>query len=585
MRDFYGIAVSPGIATGRIVVLESRFLLPPLRKISENHVQAEIARFDEAVESVEKEILATRERVSEMLGKKYGEIFSVHLMFLKDKLLRDETVRHIRAELIPVEHAFHATISRLLGIFGKTNEDLLRDRRRDLLDVAERIFSHLQKESGRKVSFSENVIIVAHDLSPSQTAALDRKFVAGFATEIGSETSHTAIMAKALEIPAVVGVNELTSCAKENQTAILDGNEGRLILDPSDALVAEYEEKREELLRKKRMFLRTRELKPVTRDGKILHLLANIEMPEEAHNALRYGAEGVGLYRTEYLFINRDDVPSEEEQFVSYKKVAQAMGDRPVVIRTLDIGGDKFISSFKAPTELNPFLGWRAIRFCLERVDLFKAQLKAILRAGAHGNLKILLPMVSTVEEIWRTKEILREAAAELRKERKDFRNLPLGVMIEIPSAALLSAIFAKEVQFFSIGTNDLIQYTIAADRVNEKISHLYQPCNPAILKLIEMTTENARAAGIEISVCGETASIPEMAFLFIGMGLDQLSMAPSAIPQIKQVVRSVTSARAREIVKHVMRFSTHGQVFDYLKKCLEEEYAAVVRQKDDSRD
>lgn len=566
MKRFSGLAVSSGIAIAKLSVLKNIFLLPPEKKISEELIPLEIKRFENALKNAEKDILETQRKVASVLGKKYAEIFAVHSMFIRDKFLREQTIKHIRTEQIEAIHAFHKTIEKLQTMFGKTEQDFSKDRRRDLLDVAEKIFSYLREDEKEKI-FSHPVILVAHDLSPSQTVSIDKKYVCGFATEIGSETSHTAIMAKALEIPAVVGLGEILEKIQDGQDAILDGTEGHLIVDPSPQVLKEYQQKKEEFIRQKKYFYLTRNLVPETPDGVKIDLLANISLPEEATTALKYGAEGVGLFRTEYLFLNRNDLPSEEEQYESYKKVASIMEDKPVVIRTLDIGGDKFLSTFQSPMDLNPFLGWRAIRFCLSRKDIFKTQLKAIFRAGACSNFKIMIPMVSTIEEIKKTHEIIEEVMEELKKEKKPFKKLPVGIMIEIPSAALQAETFAKMADFFSLGTNDLIQYTIAVDRVNDKVSYLYQPCNPAVLKLIYMTVKAAMSAGIDVSVCGETASMPETAILFVGLGIKQLSMAPSAIPQIKQLIRKIPYAKAKEMAEKAFSFSTHEEIFEFLKK------------------
>ncbi|HOL35787.1 MAG TPA: phosphoenolpyruvate--protein phosphotransferase, partial [bacterium] len=504
-------------------------------------------------------------------GKKYAEIFAIHTMFLQDKFLREQTIRNIRTDQVEAIHAFHKTIENLQALFGKTDEDLAKDRRRDLLDVAERIFSYLRGEKKEKV-FDKPVIIVAHDLSPSQTVSFEKKYVLGFATEMGSETSHTAIMAKALEIPAVVGLGNILQDIVEGQDAILDGIDGYLIVDPSSTVLTEYRKRRAQFIKQRKTFFLTRKLEAQTKDGVKINLMANISLPEEATTALKYGAEGIGLFRTEFLFLNRNDLPSEDEQYESYRRVASIMEGRQVVIRTLDIGGDKFMSSFQSSMDLNPFLGWRAIRFCLSRKDIFKTQLKAILRAGYHGNFKIMIPMVSTFEEIKKTRQIIAESIRELKKERKQFKCLPIGIMIEIPSAALQAESFAKEADFFSLGTNDLIQYTIAVDRINEKISYLYQPCNPAVLKLISMTVEAARKADIEVSVCGETASLPETVVFFIGIGIRNLSMAPAAIPQIKQLIRRISYEKAKELSERVFNFTTHKEIFEFLKNNIEKD-------------
>ncbi len=483
--------------------------------------------------------------------------------------MREQTVRNIKTERVEAIHAFHRTIEHLQTLFGKPDGDPGKDKRRDLLDVAERIFSYLKEEERTKI-FDKPVIVVARDLSPSQTVSFEKKYVLGFATELGSGTSHTAIMAKALEIPAVVGLGDILQKIEDEEETILDGISGHLIVNPTQAVMKEYEKKREEFIKQRKSFYLTRKLVAETTDGVRIKLMANISLPDEAITALKYGADGVGLFRTEFLFLNRNDLPGENEQYESYKKVASIMGKREVIIRTLDIGGDKFMSAFQSSMDLNPFLGWRAIRFCLSMKDIFKTQLKAILRAGYHGNFKIMIPMITTLEEIRKTHEIIEECVEELKSEHKQFRKLPVGIMIEVPAAALQSDTFAREVEFFSLGTNDLIQYTMAVDRVNERVSYLYQPCNPAVLKLIYSTVDAASRAGIEVSVCGETASIPETAVFFLGKGIKQLSMAPAAIPLIKQMIRKISYSEATELSEKVLGFSTHDEIFDFLKKSIE---------------
>ncbi|MCM8764529.1 MAG: phosphoenolpyruvate--protein phosphotransferase [Candidatus Omnitrophica bacterium] len=566
MKRFTGLPVSAGIAIGNILVIKNIFLLPPERKIEDCQVDEEIKRFENALKNAENDILETQKKVVDVIGKKYAEIFGVHLMFLKDKFLREQTIRNIKMSRIEAVHAFHKTIENLQSIFGKSAGDFAKDKIRDLLDVAERVFSYLKEEDRTRI-FNKPVIVVAHDLSPSQTVSFEKKYVMGFAKEIGSGTSHTAIMAKALEIPAVVGLGDMLGGIEDGQEAILDGIDGHLIVEPQISTVKEYENKRETFIKQRKSFYLTRKLVAETPDGFRVNLMANISMPEEAATALKYGAEGVGLFRTEFLFLNRNDLPSENEQYESYRKVASVMGKKEIVIRTLDIGGDKFMSTFQSSMDLNPFLGWRAIRFCLSRTDIFKTQLRAIFRAGAHGNFKIMIPMVSTLEEIKKTYEIIEESIEELKSEHKQFKKLPVGIMIEIPAAALQTEIFAKEVDFFSLGTNDLIQYTMAVDRVNEKVSYLYQPCNPAVVKLILVTVEAARRANIEVSVCGETASIPETAVFFMGLGIKKLSMAPALIPQIKQVIRRISFSMAKEISEKASGFSTHEEIFEFLRK------------------
>ncbi|MCL5674335.1 MAG: phosphoenolpyruvate--protein phosphotransferase [Candidatus Omnitrophica bacterium] len=571
MKIFQGIGVSPGIAIGNVSVIKSRFNLSYQGKIQAKNLPHEIEKFKGALNLAEKEILATQKNITKTLGEKYGEIFAMHLLLLKDKVLQEETIKSIKNDGFVAEYAFQRVLNKILENLGKKGDTLFEDERKDLFDVAEKVFSYLNREKSRSFIIKEKAIIAAHDLSPSQTAAFNPELTIGFVTEIGSATSHTAIMAKALEIPAVVGVDDITKQLEDEQTVILDGFNGELIVEPTSALLGKYKEKQKEYLKKRKNLYMTKGLVSKTTDGKRISLMANIELPEEIHTLVKYGAEGIGLYRTEYLFLNRRNMPSEEEQFHSYKKVLLLLRDKPMVIRTLDIGGDKFISELRTPTELNPFLGNRAIRFCLSQIEFFKTQLKAMMRAGYYGDLRILIPMISIFEEIKKTKELIKECASELKKDGKKFRELPLGIMIEVPSAALISDILAKEVDFFSFGTNDLIQYTIAVDRVNEKISYLYQPFHPAILKLIKISVDNAKKCGIKTSICGEAASIPEIACVLLGLGVDELSMSPSAIPDVKQLLRKTSFKKMTEIAGKVFEFSTHEEIHNYVKKTLNE--------------
>jgi phosphoenolpyruvate-protein phosphotransferase (PTS system enzyme I) len=566
MKKIKGIGVSSGIAIGKAWIWENLFLKYPEYSIDKNAVDAEIRRFNEALKDTELEIQKIQENFKSVVGKQYADIFSSHIAFLKDARLKDETENIIKDERINSESALNRVIQKLGREFKKKEVDFLKDRRRDLLDVIERVITNLQRPMLSKIKKFNNEIIVAKDLSPSQTVSLDKNYVIGFVTEIGSKTSHAAIIAKALEIPAVIGENA-TEKIKNGDRVIIDGDNGLIFINPEKTVIEEYRDKKEKLSKlKKRLFL-IRDLPCQTSDGRRINLHANIEFPDEVETAKKYGAEGIGLYRTEYLYLNRKDLPSEEEQFLAYKNVAEKMGkNRPVIIRTIDIGGDKFTSALPASKELNPFLGWRGIRFCLERKDIFETQLRAILRAAVYGNLKVMFPMVSTVEEVIESKRILEKVRIELKKEKKEFKDkIDTGIMVEIPSTALITDRFGEISDFFSIGSNDLVQYTLAVDRGNEKIAHLYQPCHPAVLKLIKTTVENASKNKIWTGLCGEMASIPEIACLLVGIGLEELSMAPVAIPSVKGKMRGVSYSKLREIADRALLFDTNEKVYRYL--------------------
>jgi len=573
MKKLKGLGVSPGIAFGKAWIWKTSFLTIPGYMIDKSKVEEEIYRLNEAIIEAEKEIAELQENLRDTAGEEYAEIFSFHRFLLRDKFLREETEKIIRNENVSCENALRKVIQKIGKEFGKKGTDFLKDRRRDLLDVVEKIISNLRGTPSGKIKKFKNEIVVAEDLSPTQTLSLDKRYVRGFVTDIGSKTSHTAIIARALEIPAVVGVRIATKEIENGNDLIVDGTEGIIIINPTPSLIEKYKKKKEEEIKLKRKFNLLKKLPSITKDKERIILHANIEFPEEVTTVKKYGADGIGLFRTEYLYLNRKDLPSEEEQFLAYKSVLEKMEGKTVIIRTIDIGGDKFISHFPAPRELNPFLGWRGIRFCLERKDIFETQIKAILRAAYHGDLKVMFPMVSTVSEVIEAKKFIDEVKEILKKEGKEFNpDIEIGIMIEIPSAALLSEELSKHVDFFSIGSNDLIQYTLAVDRINEKIAHLYQPCHPSVLKLIKITIENAKKNGIWVGICGEMASIPEIACLLIGMGVDELSMAPIAIPAVKEKIRKVEKKKLTEIADKVFEFKSHNEVFNYLKRKLKQE-------------
>jgi len=564
---FKGVGVSSGIGIGKISIWENPVFHFQKYHIEENKIEEEISRFLKSIEITKKEIVETQKKVKKETGKKYAEIFSIHLSLLEDNFLINNTINLIKEEKINCESALTSVIQNLATSFQQTTDSFLKDRKRDLLDVAEKLFSNLKPSFQEETKKLKGEIIVAFDLSPSQIASIDKNSTFGFTTELGSKTSHMAIIARALEIPAVVGVDNIIGKVKDGDIAIVDGDEGVVIVNPSYSILRKYQKKKKELLNFKKHLFFLKNLPAQTLDGKKIKLQANIEFPEEVYSVKKYGGEGIGLYRTEYLYLNRNDLPSEEEQFKAYKKVAQVMGSKSVIIRTLDIGGDKFSSLFNLPMELNPFLGWRAIRFCLERKDIFQIQLRAILRAASYGNLKIMFPMISTLDEVLEVKEFLKDVKKKLKKENKTFKeDIEIGIMVEIPSSAIISRELAKHVNFFSIGTNDLIQYTIAVDRSNEKIAHLYQPCHPAVLHLIKITIDNGHKENIWVGLCGEIASIPEIACLLVGMGIDELSVAPVSIPIVKNAIRKIEYEKIKKFSEKIFNFNTNKEILQYIK-------------------
>jgi phosphotransferase system enzyme I (PtsI) len=488
-------------------------------------------------------------------------------------MLLDQTVRMIRENQFAADWAFNKVLQNLLETFHRIEDPYLRERGHDLRQIGHRVLENLAGRPPDSISsIREAVIIVAHDLSPADTAQILKSPVQGFATDVGSRTSHTAITARSLGIPAVVGLERLTEEYGATHTVIVDGEEGVVVLDPTEETVREYGEKRKAFAQRTRDLAKFARLPTVTRDGKSLSLLANIEFPEEADVALRSGAYGVGLYRTEFLFLNRKDLPSEEEHFDTYRRVAEKFVRHPVTIRTFDLGGDKFASHLELADEMNPAMGLRAIRFCLREKDIFKAQIRAVLRASTFGRVRMMFPMISGVAELRAALTVVEEARSELRRKRVPYdKEMAIGIMVEIPSAAVVADLLAREADFFSIGTNDLIQYSLAIDRVNEHVSYLYEPLNPAILRLIRRIVEAGHDAGIPVSMCGEMAGEPLYSYVLLGLGLDELSMNATAIPRVKRILRKSVAFEAKEFAAALLLHSTSGEIERALRKKMED--------------
>jgi len=567
MKKIKGIPASPGFAIGKARKLNDDFFsFREIKKIREENVDEEIKRFHESINKTENEILEIINNIKKIADEEYAEIFSFHLSLLRDKNLIEKIEKIIKREKVSAETALKKYVDNLNKEFFSNGK---KTRKKEILDIFERIITNLKEKNDILKNLKEG-ILVANDLSPTQTVSIDTKYIKGFVTSMGTETSHTAIIAKALEIPAVVGIKEKIEEINENDQILIDGYDGIVIINPTQIEIEKMKIKEREIKKIRRKIYILKSKKTTTSDGKEIKLYANIQLPEEVETALKYGAEGIGLFRTEYLYLKRKDLPSEEEQFFSYKKIIEKFGKKEIIIRTIDVGGDKFISAFQGPKELNSFLGLRGIRFCLEKRDIFLTQIRAILRASYYGNLKIMFPMITTKEEVIETKKIIDEAKKELRKENLKFKeDIEVGIMIETPSAALVSDDLAKEVNFFSIGSNDLIQYTLAIDRVNEKLSYLYQPCHPSVLKLIKITIENAIKNNIAVGLCGEMASIPEIACLLIGFGINELSMAPVAIPSVKEKIMKNSYMKMKEIAENVMNLTKHDEIINFLKKNL----------------
>jgi phosphotransferase system enzyme I (PtsI) len=532
-----GIAASKGYSIGTVVVKEENELNIEERVIE--NVEAEKERFKKALEASKEQLLNIKEKAAKEMGADKAAVFESHAMLLEDPEFAGAVEMGIESNKINAEKALQDVVDMYAGIFAAMEDEYMRERGADVKDVGKRVLANLLgKISGDSDLMADNTVVVAHDLTPSDTAQLDKSKVVAFLTNIGGRTSHSAIMARTLEIPAVVGLQDITSSVKNGDIIIVDGIEGVAIVNPDIETIKKYEAKKETFEKEREELKKLISVKTVTKAGKRVEVAGNIGKPEDVHQVLANGGDGVGLFRTEFLYMDRDDMPSEEEQFESYKYAVEKMEGRPVVIRTLDIGGDKKLPYLPLPEEMNPFLGYRAIRICLDRKDIFKTQLRALLRASAFGNLKIMFPMIGSLEEFLQAKEILKECMEELKKEGKDFNgNLETGIMVEIPAAAVCADELAKYVDFFSIGTNDLIQYTLAADRMNEKISYLYNPMHPAVLRLIKMTIEAAHKEGKWCGMCGEMAGDEKAIATLVEYGLDEFSMSASSMLKAKQLI------------------------------------------------
>jgi phosphoenolpyruvate-protein phosphotransferase (PTS system enzyme I) len=561
---FRGIPVSAGVCRGKVLVLGRSHTAVPHREVAEAEIAEEINRLEKALVLTRQQILEVQRKVSTGMGAEEGGIFDAHLLVLEDRTLLDEVIRNIQEKKLNAEYAFHVVAEKYATTLAAIEDDYLRERATDMRDVTARILNNLsgrQEELDLK-KLKEPCIIVAYDLTPSTTAQLDRKIALGFATDAGGRTSHTAIMARSLRIPAVVGLKGASDELQTGQYALLDGYNGVIILNPTDQTLFEYGQiiRKQVSLEEK---LRDVQAKPaVTLDGQRITLSANVEQASDAAEVRANGAEGVGLFRTEFLFIKRDILPTEEEQYQAYRQVAASLNPQPVIIRTLDLGGDKFLSHLQVPTEMNPFLGWRAIRYCLQEQSVFRAQLRAILRASAEGNVKMMYPMISGVDELIQANEIVESCKAELRAQKTPFNEqIEIGAMIEIPSAVLVADSLARRLKFFSIGTNDLIQYTLAVDRMNEKVAHLYEPTNPAILRLIKATVEAGKRAGIWVGVCGEMGGDPVLTPLLLGLGVDELSAAPPLVPAVKFLIRRLKLNEAKELADFALSCESGAEI------------------------
>ena len=566
-----GIAVSPGIVIGKAHLVDrSRMKIFYHYLVDEKQVEKELARFREALKKTEEQLVGLKNRMPDHI-KQHAFIIDSHLMILNDGMLTEATEENIVREKINAEWALSKSVNKIRRIFGEIDDEYIRNRLFDVENVTERILRNLAGEEQESLAeITNRVIIVAHELTPCDTTEMNVGKVMGFITDVGGRTSHTAIMAQALEIPAVVALEIATREIEDGDLLIVDGTSGEVVINPDDSDIIYYQEKHLRHERYKKSIAKTSHLPAETLDGHRVAVRANIEFLEEVAAVKDHGGEGIGLYRTEFLYLRSGGLPSEEELFEDYKEVAEIMSPDPVTIRTLDIGGDKFASDLSITKEMNPALGLRAIRFCLKEPEIFKQQLRAIIRASAHGNIQLMFPMISGVQEIQQAKGILEEVKQELDDKGIHYDpHLKVGIMIEIPSAVTMAEVLAQHVDFFSIGTNDLIQYALAIDRVNEHVAYMYQPFHPAILRMIRAVVKAGQSVGIPVALCGEMAGDPLCTGVLLGLGIQELSINPRSIPVIKKVIRLFSLKEARRDLNRVMKMTTAKEVRNYLSKVM----------------
>ena len=565
---YKGTGASPGISLGRSLVIEHCELV--IEKKTIDNIDEEIQKLESAVKVSKEELTKVKEKALDELGEHEAEIFEAHLLVLEDPELIGSAISKIRDEKVNADYALNEIKEMFVAMFESMDNEYMRERAADIKDVTNRVLRHIL---GIKVvdlaGLDEEVVLIAHDLTPSDTATMNKNMVLGFLTDIGGRTSHTAIMARTLEIAAVVGLNDITKKVKDGDYIVFNGDTGEVIVNPDEETKAKYASLKEEFEEYRKSLELLKGQASITTDGRHVELAGNIGSPNDVEGLIKNDAEGVGLYRTEFLYMDKEDsFPTEEEQYEAYKAVLEGMNNKPIVIRTLDIGGDKELPYFEMEAEMNPFLGYRAIRLCLDRKDIFKTQLRALYRASVHGKLRIMFPMISSLEELLDAKEVIKEVLKELDAENIAYSNdVEVGMMIEIPSAAVISDVLAKHVDFFSIGTNDLIQYTCAVDRMNQKISHLYNQFNPAVLRLIKMVIDNAHKEGKWVGMCGESAGDQRMIPILLGFGLDEFSMSPISILPARKLITSLSYADMQKFADEVLAMGTAKEIKEYVDK------------------
>ncbi len=563
-----GVAVSPGISISRCLVIDAEDYRIPRRSIEPSQRLTETQRVRNAFRDTIAELTELHGKQDEIGRRKIKDIFAVHLSFLRDRSLRKQITDFIHDESVTAEFAISKILRDIASHFTKIKDTYISERAADIYDIEHRLLRQLLGSKRHDIEqLTEEAVIVARELSPTQTAGFNKEYVKGIATGAGGRTSHTAIVARSLGIPAVVALEDITESVTAGDTVIVDGNRGIVIVDPDDATIQQYLEYAVEFTELEHRLDTIREKPAVTRDGVHVTLFGNIEFPDEAETVLQKGGEGIGLYRTEFLFLNRDTEPTEQEHYEAYAQTVEVFRKKPVIIRTVDLGADKYTQSRRYFREPNPFLGLRSIRFCLQNLTMFKTQLRAIMRASVLGQVKIMFPLITNLQELMQAKMILGDVMEDLDEENVKYnRDIDVGIMIETPAAALTASMLARDVRFFSIGTNDLTQYTLAVDRGNELVSTLYSAVDPAVLRLIRTVIQDAHKAQVDVNICGEMASEPESVMLLLGLGVRKLSIASPMIPEIKQVIRSVTIEECNKVARKVLGMNSERQISTFLR-------------------
>ncbi|MBN1525275.1 MAG: phosphoenolpyruvate--protein phosphotransferase [Spirochaetales bacterium] len=578
MNEYKGIIVSPGISVGKVYLFREEKITIPKYAIAVHQISHEIERFVQAVESAITEISQLKEKYAHQMGEQEKKLLDSHVLMLSDPVFKEDIGKKVGEKQVNVEWSLLQVIDDFIEKMNESSDEYMMARSLDFHDVSKRVMRHLLlSERMSLADLQEEVIIVAHNLLPSDAISMNKAMVKGIALDLGSKTSHTAILARAFNIPAVLGLSDISQQVNQNDEIIVDGNKGVVIVSPDKETKAKYHSTQVKWHKHEKKLMDLKTVQAETKDGQVVQLEANIEVAEEVNSVLAYGASGIGLFRSEFLFMQPSTMPSEEEQFRTYRNVLEAMKGKSVTIRTLDLGGEKVFPGIDIQEEDNPILGWRAVRFCIAKPEIFKIQLRAILRASVYGNCKIMFPMISGIEELLQTLDILQQVKKDLKRENIQFdEKISVGAMIEVPSAALTSDILAKKVDFFSIGTNDLIQYTIAVDRSNEKIAYLYEPFHPGVLRLLKTIIDNAHQAGITVSMCGEMAGDPAATVVLLGLGLDHFSMSSFSIPEIKNIIRSVDSGEAKQLVEKILSMSFAAEITEYVENWMEAHLAKV---------